>query len=667
MNTPLKASELPLWFRFLPVLLLAASGAAGGVAWVRPPRTYFGLTHETFLALVLIAALLTGSAAVLFLFFPHRLIARGLYYGWVKGRGVIAWLVLYGLLEAYLRLPLLYVEKPNLVLNHAALLGWRGLALTGLAAVLFIALWKARPIENPFPPGWQAWMQTKRAALHSTLSAIETRWSALLPALAPIALILFVIYGLWGAKLSDYLPVFWNDATGYWLWIRQFSFYGLGGGYNYPNELMPAAAFNRYGEGSPLYIYVYGLFGQLLGWAPHLPILVNFGLIATSVYSFSRLARLETHQNLMLALLLSVSWPVMIFAATTSHEPLNLAVGIVFAWAFLRLRQSERIAPVPALLLMLFAFLAGMLRLSWVILFPPLFYFVFRGSPLRRIALSLLMSVLLAFLILRITDWLVPPVNNSILAALENERGALFGMFLQLMAQVKKLVIKQTTTPAWATLFLLLMLWTAAARELLALWRQKTRLAEIFKSQAAFDVYNVLTLLAAGLTLYLVNGFYRVFYIPLLVSLLLHIAQKKYQVVWRVTLFSLLFAPVMLNGQGDWQGARLNYTYRAPEFVTWQSGLRAAVTYDSAAVNPWCNTVLITLRSYDARLAALPPGIGISYLQDPFPSTPVRSRYLWINDVDRSKLEERIELRLEKLAELPEGTLYRNLDANCSP
>ncbi|PWH17168.1 MAG: hypothetical protein DDG60_02695 [Anaerolineae bacterium] len=658
-------SEISWGFRLFPIWLFGVSTVAWIVIILRPARTYFGLTPESVTALLLASMLFSAGLSVAFFFFPEHFAVRAIYYLAVKSRWFLMWLGIYGLLEYYLRLPVLYLENQNLRLNLTALFSLRGGGPLLLAIPFFIVLWLAQPMQNPFPTRW---FQQKWQAFLAQAERIDGKWSALLPALLPIGLVLFVIYGVWGARLSDYLPINWNDATGYWLWIRQFSFYGLGGGYNFPNELMPPAGFNHFGEGSPLYIYVYGWFGKLLGWAPHLPLLVNFGLIFVSVYGFSRWAQLDTPQNLALALLMAVAWPVMIFSATTSHESLNQAIGMVFAGIFLYLRQAERVPLASAVAIALFAFGAGMLRLSWVILFLPLFFYLLHGNVWWRKAGSILISALLAAIILYLTSLLVPPVNNSIFAALSSEDGVLAGLKMQILAQIKKMVFKQTMIPGIAILFLMALLLAHSLKETVWLLRQRKSLDELAKSQAAFDNYNVLTLFMAGLTLYLVNGFYRVFFAPLLTSLLMRVAQKKYDAIWSMVFFSLLLAPVILTGQGDWQSAKTNFTNHPPELAVWQAALSDHVMYDAQTTNPWCNTVLVTLRSYDSRLTALPPGIGVSYvLSYPLPDTRIRSKYLWLVEKDMRELSQEINLRLEPLLTLPESTLYRNLDANCSP
>lgn len=614
--------------------------------------------------MVLVAAVLAG----LFIFFHKHLPVRAMYYLLCRGRWYFLLLALYGLGEYYLRLPLFYVEKPDLVFNKGALLGIRGAGPVVVAAIFFTALFLARPIENPFSLQWQGWLLEKKEKFLAKISSVNSKWSALIPGILPVVIVLSVIYGLWGAKLSNYLPVFWNDATGYWLWIRQFSHYGFGGGYNFPNELITPAAFNHFGEGSPLYIYFYGIFGYLLGWLPHLPILVNFALIILSVYVFSRLMRLDTIQNLALALVMAVSWPVMIFAATTSHESLNQAVAIGFAGIFLYLRRDRTTPLVHKILIVLFTFLAGMLRLSWVILFLPLFYYLFPGSFTHRTLVSFFLSATLAICIILVTRLIVPPINNSIFATLGSDDGLWLSLQGQFLAQVKKLILWQRFVPGLAIIFILLVLLVYSLWESLLSLRQKITIDTFLKSQAFFDMYNVLALLGAGMTLYLANGFYRVFFAPLLVSLFMHIAQKKYRFVWSMVLLSIIFAPVILTGQGDWDGAKINYTYHMSELEDSQNELDRLVTFDEKTDNPWCNTILIPLSFYDARLTGLHPGIGISYiLSHPLPNTPLQSKYLLLREMEHDELFESYNLQAELLASLPIGELYRNLDANCTP
>lgn len=599
--------------------------------------------------------------------FPAHLFPRLLYWLFHKLRRYVILAGVYALLEYSLRLPLfLFVEdRPHI--NADVFLSAQGLLpLLGLG-ILFAGTILAAPIDNPLSDAWRSKFFGVRDRFLARLSALDSRWTALLPALLPPVIVLTVIYAVWGARLSDYLPIFWNDATGYWLWMRQFSHYGFGGGYNYANELMPAASFNRFGEGSPIYIYFYGLFGRLLGWSPQLPILVNFGLVSGAIYAFARFLRLDTRQNLVLTLVISVSWPVMIFSATTAHESFNQAIAIGLAAIFFFLLQEKRPGPGKTILLVVFVFFAGLLRLSWVILFFPLFYYYFGGTFLRRVFLAGLTGVGLTLGILLVTRYLVPPVNNSIFATLSGSPVQVVrAIAYRFLEQFSELFKYGEMTPSLATIFILLVLLVYSLGEM---FRERGKnWLDILHTRSFFDFYNIAVLLLAGMSLYIASGFYRTFFPPLMVSLFLQVARQEYRFVRVFIVLSLLFAPVILEGRSDLSGAKMNYTYQFPGLEESRPALDELVRYDESAENPWCNTILIPLSFYDARLTALHPGIGISYiLFHPLQNLPVQSQYLLLDDDDYERFNRRYNLQADLLADLPIGRLYRNLDSNCTP
>ena len=94
--------------------------------------------------------------------------------------------------------------------------------------------------------------------------------------------------------------------------------------------------------------------------------------------------------------------------------------------------------------------------------------------------------------------------------------------------------------------------------------------------------------------------------------------------------------------------------------------LDAALAAAGVAFRPgeerWCNTLLVS--QFPPFLTAVPPGIGLSVVREPNELTlPVRSRYLLLDP--RALADFVRPPRAEPLAQLPYGTLYRNLDARC--
>lgn len=663
-NNKQEQENIPLWFKLLLGIIFLITIGGSVLALAMPARTYYGLTYQAITSILLIAASLFGIVTTLVTFFPEKNLSRGIYWLFYKIRWFIFFFGLYGALEYSLRLPLFYFVYIEPKLNIVSLFSIRGLVpLIGLGGI-FTSVFIARPIANPFAQSYQKIFVPVLKQVQLKIAALNPRWTAIIPAILPPLIVLTAIYFIWGAKLSDYLPIFWNDATGYWLWIRQFSHYGFNSGYNYANELMPPATFNHFGEGSPVYTYFYGIFGLLFGWSAQLPILTNFGLIFSSIYAFSRVLKLDNTQNFVLAAVISVSWPVLIFSATTSHESLNQAIAIGFAGILLFVMKGKQFGPLQISIVLLFMFFAGMIRLSWVILFFPLLFYFFKGSLLRRSIGSIITGVALAITIILLTRYLVPPINNSIFATLNGGileiLNAILGRF---QTEFRDMFRPAKLGSGLATIFILGTLFCGSIVNIFKKVQTKNSLDAILSSQSFFDAYNVTVLVIAGMALYLEDGFHRVFFPPLMVSIFMQIAQRKYRFVPVFLVFSLLFAPVI----ADLTNIQMNYTYKMPGLEESRPVLSEIIKYDEATNNPWCNTVLIPLGFYDGRLTALDPGIGISYiLFYPLQDGPIKSNYLLIEQDDYNDLLERNNLRAVQLASLPIGNLYKNLDSNCT-
>lgn len=660
--------NIPVWFKFLLNIIFLTIIGVSGLALVMPARPYYGLAHESIISILLIAALLFGVATTLVTFFSKKNLSRGIYWLFYKLRWFIFFFGLYGALEYALRLPLFYFVYIEPKLNIVSLFSIRGLVpLVGLGGV-FISVLIARPIVNPFAQSHQKIFLPILEQVQLKITVLNPRWIAIIPAILPPLIVLTVIYFIWGAKLSDYLPIFWNDATGYWLWIRQFSHYGFNSGYNYANELMPPATFNHFGEGSPVYTYFYGIFGLLFGWSAQLPILINFGLIFGSIYAFSRVLKLDNIQNFVLAAVISVSWPVLIFSATTSHESLNQAIAIGFAGILLFAMKEKQFGPLKISIVLLFMFFAGMIRLSWIILFFPLLFYFFRGNVLQRFVGSIIAGSTLAIGIILLTRYLVPPINNSIFATLNGEISEIFyAVLTRFQIEFMGMVIPAKLGSGLATIFIIGILFCYSIANIFRKIQTKNSLDAILKSQSFFDTYNITVLVLAGMALYLEDGFYRVFFPPLMVSIFMQIAQRKYHFVPAFLVFSLLFAPVITQNKSDLTDIQMNYTYEMPGLEESRPVLDKIIKYDKTTNDPWCNTVLIPLDFYDGRLTALDPGIGISYiLYYPLQDGPIKSNYLLIERDDYNDLLEKNNLRAVQLAALPIGNLYKNLDSSCT-
>lgn len=662
-------NNIPLWFRLIIIMFFIGICGLSFLAILMPPRSYFGFSHEFIVGTLFGGLLLLAPFVIVLSFFPRKSFARISYWLFYKLRWLLFFFSLYAFIEYALRLPLIYFVYLQPHLNTQVIFSIRGLVPLLLLSVLFWSTSTAKPLQNPFTISQQEKFSKIKENISNKITSIDSRWTGILAASITPVIVLAVIYGVWGAKLSDYLPIFWNDATGYWLWVRQFSHYGFNSGYNFANELMPAASFNRFGEGSPVFVYLYGVIGRIVGWTPQLPILINFGLITASVYIFSRTRQFDNSQNLVVFIILLVSWPILLFLPTTSHETLNQAIAIGMAGIFLPTQQGKNIGNGKKIIFVLFVFFAGLVRLSWVILFFPLLFFYFQGSLFRKILLSGVIGGTLSVAIVLVIRYLVPPVNNSIFATLGGNNPSIFIAVLEhFLREFRDLVRPGHVTPGLATIFIVMILLGYSILDLSNKIGQKQPIETLLKSQAFFDFYNMATLLLAGMTLYLADGFYRVFFPPLMISIFMQIAQRNYRFIKIMVIFSLLFAPLMATYNNDLHGTKINYTNKMEEVSASKPILDSLVVFNETTNNPWCNTILITLDFYDGRLTALNPGIGISYiLFHPLETIPIQSHYLLLAQEDHDKLLEEYNLRAVQLASLPIGNLYQNLDSDCKP
>jgi hypothetical protein len=190
-----------------------------------------------------------------------------------------------------------------------------------------------------------------------------------------------------------------------------------------------------------------------------------------------------------------------------------------------------------------------------------------------------------------------------------------------------------------------------------------------------FHVYNLAIIVTTSLLFYIPNGYERVFFPPLLVSLLLLLTFRRFLLVAVVLVLSLFHLPYF----------RATYDGLAPLFTADRAAIEARrdemsriLRYDPNVTDPWCNTVLIPVEIYDDRVLTIPAGVGVSYviapgvvgddrrLATPFVNPTVRSRYLL--DTEQFALAARLpEFPGQFLGMTPSGRLYFNPQSGCDP
>ena len=649
--------SIPVWVRVFLTIFALSMGVIAVRSIAREAGILFGLSTRLISIVSLVLSIAAIGLIVTIWLNPGSSFSKSLY-GFIRlFRAQICVFALLGMV-------LIYVFRPPLV-------SLRG-GLPALNLVLLFCLgWFAEPIRtSEFPSEWVRRFFIQLERMTDRINSLPTLPLQILASILPSLLVCLVIRLAWNAQLSDYMPFsLWNDETSYWVWVRSFSYVRFDAGYNAPNELIAPAGFNHYGEGSPLYTYVYGSIGRIVGWSPQLPLIINFAILGIAIFLFSRLLKLKPVQIIMTSLVTLMVWPVVIFLPMTTHETLNQAIGILLAVLFFRLlREPERVS-VPARISFVAAiYIAAIIRLSWGLLLIPVLFYSLNGSLIKRVCISVVVGAGLYLSAMLLTTYLVPPTNNSILSNLSStaDQGPLI-LVNYVIAQFEIMFQERKPNPNIGVIFQMFVILGWNLVRVVRSVRAKRSIASILESRSVFDVYNVTSLAAAGFLFYMQEGFYRTFTPPLIITYLLMVARRDHKLLITLLLVNLLFLPSYLNYRDELSNLailRQDFTAKLTTGAPEQSALEDWMRFDPQAKTPWCNTVLIPGYYYDARLTLLPPGIGISYILDGATlRTPLKSKYLLLDSETYRELDGRLNAKL--LNSFSIGDLYYNLDSGC--
>ena len=480
----------------------------------------------------------------------------------------------------------------------------------------------------------------------------------------PIVVVALIWYSF-GVPVAAFRP-FINDEVTYWHQAATFAAAGFGGGFytsaevTNPSGLTP---FGAHGAGFPI---VYGLFGRLFTWQLHSPVVVNLTAISVSVWLCLTLARASRARALLLAAVLCTFWPLLIWAPTAMQESLHQAGAVAMAGcvAGALLPETSRVARLigwPMLGALAFV------RPSWLVLMPVWAVASTWGRRPRTVVAALAAAAMLSIAVLvaygRTTAPFVPPFFF-----LRAASGALdpATVWANLRANLAMTADLSGYEPLEVLLRLQYWIWMAAAAVLIG-----GRLARRGHGAPASTPY-----LAAGLVA--MAGA-----IGLLLVLYTLTNATEHRVLSAFLLFAAVLAALapgrlapLLAGAliasqlvsiGDFR--RAFKEERQSNFIWDRRGhreLEAALAAAGMAFRPgeerWCNTLLVS--QFPPFLTSVPPGIGLSVVREPNQLTrPLRSRYLLLDPPALADFTR--PPRAEPLAQLPYGTVYRNLDARC--
>ncbi|HSF20299.1 MAG TPA: hypothetical protein VLK65_32600 [Vicinamibacteria bacterium] len=473
---------------------------------------------------------------------------------------------------------------------------------------------------------------------------------------------------VFGVSLFDYVPGFDNDEIHYWHEILTFSEVGFSGGYYTVDELPAPAAFSPFGTEGPAFAFLYGSLAKVFGWHPFSPAFYNAVLVFFCLAGMSLLARSPSPASALIAVLTATYWPLAIVAPTIMQEPLHNAAAILLAGVFYRFVRNDRSSGGSRWLGGLTIAVMSTVRCTWSAFSAPFLLLALPWSRMRAIVWSLVF-VSLAFLVA--SWWASPYPRYTLWPDLMSGHRWVHRWLLWNGSNFFRLVDEPYGAEA-ATLGLMLRCQMAAI-VIYAGWRLSMAVRNedrVERAIMALILFSLLHIVLAQILFYSVDNFhdYRVFGPYLLFVLILLILFERFGVVALVIASNLLAAPTFLEAYAVRNIEGVDYVRRGPmsknvpaSLGDFEKAVRGALVYRPDS-NRWCNTLLT--RTYRSQLIAVPAGIGLSALLDAEElSLPPKSKYILLADND--PLLRSSDLRLERLAHTPEGTLHYNPDSGC--
>lgn len=644
--------QIPLWVKAAVTFFAFSALGILVLSLLSEQKTLFGLSASLIIGASLWIVLLSIPIVVAFWCFPHS--APVLFFYWFI-RFFRIQICVFALLG------MVYLIAIQVVPFSVR----GGIPLLNLILLFLMAL-LVQPIgSDRFPLPWLERLSTCFEKLTGRINSVPAWVLGVVVSGLPVVIICGYIYLRLNASLSDYRPYSsWEDETAYWIRVRSFSQVGLNAGYNSPNELVAPAAFSRYGEGSPLYIYLYGSIARLTGWSPQLPVLINFAILALAIFLFTRLARLDPMQIVFTGLIAVLTWPILSYLPMTTHETLNQAIGFILAIAFLKLLTAgDQISLPVRIAFIVLVYVAALIRLSWGLLLIPVLFYSLYGKTFHRLFFAVLLGLGLYLSATLITSYLVPPVNNSIFLTIRDSLVRGPQVFMErILDQFSQMFRFGKLNANVAVMFQIAVIIGWSLVRLARSIKSRLSAAAVLQSPAAFDIYNVGTLALSGLVFYLQSGFSRTFAPSVLLVYLLLAARRDYKFLATLLVLNIVFYSSYMSTD---RLIRDDFIKEFPQRVSLQSKFEERIVFDTTTSNPWCNTLLIPLAYYDYRLTVVPPGIGISFITDDWTLVPpVKSKYLLFDQSTYEHLADHLNVRL--LESTSVGDLYDNLDSGCA-
>lgn len=479
----------------------------------------------------------------------------------------------------------------------------------------------------------------------------------------PVILTTLLLRVQMGAGLDEMTPYF-SDEIMLWHEVASFRAAGLNSGYYVVDEITPPASFAHYYAWGVVVPMVYALVSQVAGWSYTALPIYNLAFLSIGIAVYLACVRPKGRRLLLFALVISTSLGLYTHYFSSMRVLLEMGVGIATAGVLYRsLSRPTRANLVLAISVITFGCL---LKVTWALCLFPLAYVVVSRRSWRTRAIVLAACVVYSLILYRLWTATAAPYPNALWVVADAFRDSLGKGVLTYINMVGwNLYTFTNGTPLELLQRVLTGVFVASA-VLYALKARHRRTHAVTRPMLIGALFIVVGTLLAVLLVYAVHDWreFRMLSPVLLLGLCLLVAAGINGPVLSVIVVTFLALPIVLAGH-QMRAESAFHPERSATFHTWQEALAPVIAYEATATSPWCNTVLHTFNYYDepTLLMALPPGLGLSFNVYNTSTTPVKARWLLVDDgfirayTDPTSLEE--------VLELPQGGLYKNLASAC--
>ena len=472
---------------------------------------------------------------------------------------------------------------------------------------------------------------------------------------------------------ADLVP-HWSDEVYYWQQISAFRAVGFENGYFTVNEQIAPASFSHYyAWGFPIPL-LYAALSAITGWSLASMPLYNLAILSVGIAIYLYCVKPKGRMLFSFALVVSTSLAFIMYHFTSMVTVMELGIALGLAGGLYRLL----LRPTKQTAIILIVIITGLslLKVTWALLSLPILLLVLQRKTPLRVFVVTVVAIVYVLVLYIFYSWLCAPYPapfNVVFSEFQksfsqgvNAYVNYVGRNFFLLSQGTGVELIQRVELALLSIGLV-MASIVTNRQLRRMRASSTKQETILTLQTlTLALYLIVSIMAITIVVYEITEWreFRVTAPILMLVLALLVAIRQYRIIFTVIGFALLTMPFTLQ-ESYAKAAQWVNPNQKEAVATWQESLGQVITYNEAATSPWCNTVYhsLTYFAYPEVLLAFESGVGLSFqILDP-DTLALQSRWLLLDDAFVAKYDN--NLSVERLVEMPNGALYRNLDANC--